>query len=411
MTLQLIAISCSTTVLILFGPSCGSDVATNSDLRFAESVRAPCTAISVAGRDPCERTVDADAQSDPNPNAHMSRVPPLPLEPEWLYRLEWSRQGGRTPQVVVRGVVAPNSSRCSEVSAYNIGGDYSGRVEATSELVRVVCHADIDVSEYLVGSGPARVPFIAYWRRSIPRDSEGYGSDEFFSELAAPVRDQLEGVEFVFELARPHDFAWGDWRLLHAWNVQRKADGTIVGRSGMWHYHTRSTDVEDWEIPIDELQPKLKAAHAKVAAEYGGRISDEPDSPMLVTNASRSHLLAQLMELGAYDAPDITPVPAPPAPIPPIEPGDVAASQPNGDGGILISWSASPSGDAVGYKIVRRVPKGEFVTVVADTGSTDTTYTDTSAPMTAGTTYIYRVLALNEYGESVASRPANIRIP
>ena len=407
MTLQLMAIACSSTVLILFGLSSGSDVARNGGLRFSESVRAPCTAISGSDRDPCEHLVEPNNQSSQDSNAHMSGTPPLPLEPEWLYRLEWNR---RTPQLVMRGIVAPDSSRCSEANAYIIGGDY-GIVEATSRRVRIMCHADIDVSEYLVGSGPARVPFIAYWRPSIPRDAVGYGTDAFFSELAEPVRDELEGVEFVFELARPHDLAWGDWRLVHAWNVQRKSDGTIVGRSGIWHHHTHSTDVEDWEIPIDELQPKLKAAHAKVAAEYGGRISDEPDSPMLVTNAGRPHLLAQLRELGAYDSPDITPVPAPPAPIPPIEPGDVTASQPNDDGGILISWSASPSGDAVGYKIVRRVPKGEFVTVVADTGSTDTTYTDTSAPVTAGATYIYRVLALNKHGESIASKPASVHVP
>ena len=76
-----------------------------------------------------------------------------------------------------------------------------------------------------------------------------------------------------------------------------------------------------------------------------------------------------------------------------------------------MTWEMSSDSNLSGYKIVRRVPKGEFVTVVADTGSTDTTYTDTSAPMTAGTTYIYRAIALNEYGESMSSNRARVRVP
>ena len=405
---NLTAASCA--VFLWLSLSCSSDSAGTRDIQFAETVRPPCVSIPGSDRDPCQRKVEPIGHENPSTNAHGFRVPPLPFDPEWLFRLEWSRQGVRTPQLVVRGVVVPNSGRCSEVKAYNLGGDH-GRIGTDSSRTRELCHVDFRVSEYIVGSGPARFSVIAIWRGSVSRSASGYGSKEYFGELVAPIRNELEGGEFIIELSHPHDLAWGEWRSLHAWDIQRREDGTVIGQSGMWRFFSGSTDIEDWEIPLDELQPKLKAAHAKIAAEYGGRISDEPDSPMLVTNAGRSHLLAQLRELGAYDAPDITPVPAPPAPIPPIEPGDVAASQPNDDGGILISWSASPSGDAVGYKIVRRVPKGEFVTVVADTGSTDTSYTDTSAPMTAGTTYIYRVLALNEYGESVASRPANIRVP
>ena len=308
---KLTVASCA--VLLWLSLSCIAEGSGANDLRFAASVRPPCVKIPGSDRDPCERTLDLSTQPNAESSGHSDSDPPLPIEPEWLYRLEWSRQGSRTPQLVVRGIVAPNSSRCSEVNAYHIGGHF-GTFEATSPVASLVCHADFDVSEYVVGSGPARFPFIAYWQHSLSRDAHGYGTVGFFSQQAFPVRDELEGVEFIIEFAHSHDLAWGDWMLLHAWDIQRRSDGTIVGRSGMWHYHTRSTDVEDWEIPIGELQPKLKAAHAKVAAEYGGRISDEPDSPMLVTNASRSHLLAQLRELGAYDSPDITPVPAPPAP-------------------------------------------------------------------------------------------------
>ena len=410
MTLQLMAIACSTTVLILLVLSCGLVSSGDDDIRIRDPVIPACSGDSGSASDPCQRRYFWTTQ--PHRESHGDYfTPPLPIDPEWLYRLEWSRQGVNTPQIVVRGVVTENSARCSEVRAYNFGhGDY-GRVKPGAKSTLEVCHIDIDVSEYIAGSGPHRVPVVASWRNAVDRSASDYGTSAYFAEVAAPVGDTFEGIEFIIELARPHDLAWGDWIPVHVWDIQRRSDGTVVGQSAWWTVSSGTTDIEDWEIPIDELQPRLKAAHAKVTTEYGGRISDEPDSPILVTNASRSHLLAQLRELGAYDAPDITPVPAPPAPILPIEPGDVTATQPNAEGGILISWSASPSGDAIGYKIVRRVPNGEFVTVIADTESTATTYADTSAPMTAGTTYIYRVLALNEYGESVASRPASVRVP
>ena len=406
MILRTLSVSCVATILLV-GFSCTSDL--GRDVRIREPVRPPCVAIPGTDRDPCGPESDRIAQPS---NAHYRLVePPLPLNPEWIYRREWKTHGLRTPQVVVRGVVAPGSSRCSEIRAHNFGSHDYGLIPMESPFTSDICHFDVDVSEYLVGLGPFRLTLIVEWHNAVDRTRSDYGTADYFGEVAAPIRDRFEGAEYIFELTSPPDFAFGDWMWYHSWKVLRRTDGTIVGRSGLWWASSGTTDIEDWEIPLDQLQPKLKAAHATVAAEYGGRITDEPDSPVLVTDAGRPHLLAQLRELGAYDAPDFTPVPAPPAPIPPIEPGDVTASQPNDDGGILISWSASPSGDAVGYKIVRRVPKGEFVTVVADTESTATTYTDTSAPMTAGATYIYRVLALNEYGESIASNRATVELP
>ena len=407
----LLAVACSVSLLILSTASCVSDETNSSEIRFVDGVRPACAPVPGSDRDPCQREFTPISLPGQNSAGHGLKVPPLPVDPEWLYRQEWSRQGVTTPQVVLRGVVAQNSARCSEVGAYHIGSDWYGLIEQDSATARIVCHVDVDVSEYLVGSGPSRLTIIPYWHRSVPTDTSGYGTSEYFAEMTSPIRDGLEGFEFVFELALPHDLAWGEWVHVHSWDLLRRPDGTIVGRAIMWTLFEGTTDVTDWEIPLDELQSKLKAAHAKVAAEHGGRISDEPDSPMLVTDAGRDSLLGQLRTLGAYDAPGITPVPAPLAPIPPVEPGDLAVSPPNDAGGIPLSWTAPDSGLVTGYKVVRRVPKGEFVTVVADTGSTDTTYTDTSAPMTAGVTYIYRVVALNEYGESLASNRATVELP
>ena len=289
-----------------------ADSADDTELWTGEFVRPACAPVPGWDRDPCRKASSVQPQADANSAGYGFPAPPLPLDPEWLYRVEWTRQGVRTPQVVLRGVVVPNSARCSEARG-SIGFGWYGVIEQDAEHARVLCYVDIDVSEYLASSGPSRLTVIPFWRRSVPTDTPGFGTREYFVQFASPVREHLEGFEFVFELARPYDLAWGEWYLVHSWDVLRRDDGTIVGRSAKWGVFGGTTAVEDWEYPIDELQRMLQAAHVKVAAEYGGRISDEPGSPMLVTDASRESLLAQLRELGAYDAPDVTPAPAPTA--------------------------------------------------------------------------------------------------
>ena len=271
----------------------------------------PCTPVPGSDRDPCERFPNQGEDSHVYAVGHIFGKPPLPLDPEWLFRSAWDTDGIKTPQIVVRGVGVADSSRCSEVAAYNFGGGDYSVAPADAPYTMEVCHIDFDVREYIVGTGPSRIPVIVEWHASVLRTSSDYGTESYFNKLESPIRDVFEGNEKILELVQPSNLAWGDWSNSHAWDVQMRSDGLIVGVSGKWPLFAHDSEVEDWEYPLDELQQKLKTAHDKVAAEHGGRISDGPDSPMLVTDASRESLLAQLRELGAYDAPGITPAPAP----------------------------------------------------------------------------------------------------
>ena len=75
---------------------------------------------------------------------------------------------------------------------------------------------------------------------------------------------------------------------------------------------------------------------------------------------------------------------------------------------IVLSWNkpAANNGPPVdGYKIEFKIASGSFSILVADTASTDRTFTHTS--LTTGTTYTYKVYALNSIGPSDSSNEAS----
>ena len=101
-----------------------------------------------------------------------------------------------------------------------------------------------------------------------------------------------------------------------------------------------------------------------------------------------------------------TPTPEPPAPAPTAAPAVVVVpSAPinptatTSDGSITISWIVPTEGAVTGYQILRRRPtEGErrLTVHVANTGNTDTSYTDDS--VTSGVRHVYRVKAINSAG-------------
>ena len=73
----------------------------------------------------------------------------------------------------------------------------------------------------------------------------------------------------------------------------------------------------------------------------------------------------------------------------------------NGDGSVTLSWDAPDDESVTGYQILRRRPtEGEktLLVYVEDTGSAETTHTDTE--VTAGIRHVYRVKAINAAGLS-----------
>ena len=100
----------------------------------------------------------------------------------------------------------------------------------------------------------------------------------------------------------------------------------------------------------------------------------------------------------------------PAAPVP-DQPTGLEATE--SDGQVVLTWDDPGDDSITGYVILRRVREndtgGDFSVLVADTGTAALTYTDDT--VAAGTTYTYRIKAINEHGVSERSSWYHIDIP
>ena len=375
----------------------------------------PCTPWPGSDRDPCERRVPWKWPRLVNPNVSVTYAAPDPVPTIRDAVDEAFERTYKLPHQVVRGIVVPGSTRCASQTGRALArSDFEGEVLWRSDNNNIRCFVDVSVREYLVGRGPVRISIVQGWRNddhrypdygSVPRD------EAYFADMASPLASGFEGYEWIFWLEVPLDPTSETWESSQYWSVQRRDNGAVVAVDRWSGGHSKQETYADrLEIPIDRYAVEIKAARQHYDELYGGRVSASTTSPAIIATADRSSLSAYLRSIGTYEVEGFTPQPPPPAPVPTDPPAGLGAEL-GADTRIVLSWLAPSAAGVTGYKVVRRVPKGEFVTVVADTGSTETTYTDTSAPMTAGVTYIYRVLALNEYGESLTSNRATVELP
>ena len=109
----------------------------------------------------------------------------------------------------------------------------------------------------------------------------------------------------------------------------------------------------------------------------------------------------------AQDTPEPEEEPSPEA----LAPSGLTAEAAKG-GGVALSWTAptDDAGSVTGYEVLRAQGSAEVATLVADTGSTGTAYTDETATA-AGETYAYQVKALRGGEKSQGSNEADIDLP
>ena len=287
--------------------ACGS-----SDRSFMDDALPACVPFEGALNEPCERRIpwSIDTYPDASRNYSRSVLGSLPLEPEEEFRRDWKYGAAGTPQVVLRGTVVPNSTRCTDINAWQFdAGDFR---KLGHQTAIIVCYVDIAAREYVVNRGPSRLEVVVGWVPGVSTAVDGFGTTKYFETFEKRISRSIEGIEFVFNLVGPHNSVHGAWHIDNLWDVQRRDDGTIVGVSWWIEVFGDGENTADFEYPLELLQRKMRDAHAKVSSEFGGRVAAGATSPKIVADAHRDTLLAQLRELGAYDVPGITPIAPPP---------------------------------------------------------------------------------------------------
>ena len=142
-------------------------------------------------------------------------------------------------------------------------------------------------------------------------------------------------------------------------------------------------------------QPALPGASKAIRAIVAG--------PLLVATLCLAGAMAAFLLYPAY-----------------AQSGDEASAPSNltaaiADGGVILNWSSpvQDSASVTGYEILRRRPKegeGALLVLVADTGSTATSYVDATANE-PGVRYVYRVRALRGSEKSSRSNYARVDLP
>ena len=232
---------------------------------------------------------------------------------------------------MVRGQYIPGTVRCANRNILRFHPYFTVETrEYENGLGFVRCFADLQVVDYIVGSGPSILTVLAQWalywdttltaaqaeasRRSTERALVNGGSASRLREVPS---GGIAGVEAVFFLGPTYDASIEAWEPFTIWDVERRADGTVIA---VHPERSRWQDKDDYkkkyrsqvEMTLPAFKAAAQAAHQARLADYGGRIDADEDLPQLVTDANNLHALH--VETGNVNHPDGPPVQPPPVP-------------------------------------------------------------------------------------------------
>ena len=347
MHISTILVVAAVSALALIAAACSSTDAAEPIDYFTERMP-PCQASPEVQTDPCARRSVRKLESE---FAHASSGP---LNADML-ALKWQVTPSENilssfaAHIVIRGTVLPDTTRCG---TYLFIWDAVAAGSPFAEGLDYNCFVDVDVTHYIVGSGPRRFTVIAHSEGQISGVRNLLGDEDYepattrtdiLEKLREKTAAQFEGGEWVFFL-RPNEYPFLNvleaWHAHRYWDVQRDESGRIVVVSvfkeileGSIQGHTHGAKAP-WS-PADAAQRSRHAAEAerlrallplteyplaefeeKIAAIVKSRNEDAARSaggPVFMTGIDElnSHYRIQL---SAYD--NLTATPALPLPIP-----------------------------------------------------------------------------------------------
>ena len=273
-------------------------------------------------------------------------------------------------QLVLRGVVQDNSTRCDyyPIMFPNFVAD-SMKEPRFEQLYDYHCFVDVTISEYIVGEGPP-VMTISVNRYPITRyviDELGRDPEEVSNNPRSWTAGAYEGKEMVVFLSTPVTFAVETWAATNVWFVQRTDENLIQAVS--LDRDLAPAHLQDQKMmPLQELVQRAKQAAEERNILTNGRLGVNPRLPLLITDA---YDLREFYEnagavYGAVEGATVLPPPVPGEddPAPPTIPTDE---------GIAVSsvpvpgeeTTIPPSTDDAG------LPDDEVTTTVVSTTTTE----------------------------------------
>lgn len=332
-----------------------------------------CTPIPGAEADPCDATVPKFIEGGGAGSPPLFGDKPADLNDS----LSLDKYKTWLPHLVLRGTYVPDTVRCTLGDRWRIPSyvppEEIGEQEEISIIAEIGCYADVRVNEYIIGKGPeamtVQVFFAAYddstyeetvafieaeleWYEDAEELSENWGFDvtsedairqdlkeyaESIEELRASYERTIgqehmyqvgnlfggfsggiDGREMILFVGPPLDHSKQVWQVHESWDVQRRADGTVIAvhpQRAAWQLFNAdnfAANQSALEIELSRFKQLVLSAHKARVAEYDGRIGADMSFPELMTDI---HGLRGFMtNVGTYDHADGTPVAPPPVP-------------------------------------------------------------------------------------------------
>ena len=300
-------------LITLLATGCRSDdLQTETAPEYLVETIAPCEPLPGSGADPClQRSIEPTLSISSGPIIELSTIDQMmhyPIAPT------------QRSHIAVRGVGTAGSSRCARIPVI-IPTREVPHLGTFDGIYYSNCFIDVDVREYIVGTGPPRITVQVL----------AHGSLEFARSF--------EGFEWVLFLGRPYSIAVETMQLNGWYSIQKGDDGSITAihsfRDRYLRILRKNPDFDGYpeltggrpfnghvtEMSLTELQRLIVEAVAKPAPSldqtYPERVHANPmlklPLPPRITdlNNLKAHFRDELL---AYE--NLTATPAPPPPIP-----------------------------------------------------------------------------------------------
>ena len=311
--------------------------ASATDTNYLMEEISPCTPIEGSTIDPCE----PDAKRTPGIGGGIASSSGPVDSPATVRQYLDGDAISFIPHIVLRGTYIPDTVRCIPDNPFHIPSYVEPGYFQNSILMQ--CYADVRVNAYVLGSGPSKltvlVQFLHYWQNYFATadstheeqlDLALWATELVLEEGDARISEDpspgIFGREVLLFLGPPHNHAVEVWQVFGTWDVQTKADDTVIAVHPARDYWSlvRPDDYQTHQAALEMELPAFTQAVADAQAaritENNGRIADANissrkegvDLPMLITDANE---LSQFYrDTGAYGHPDGPPTQ--PAPVP-----------------------------------------------------------------------------------------------